>query len=90
MNQEEMIRDVRKRLFEMQDTGYRDFHARLVPTVEKEKIIGIRTPILRKFAKEFGKTERSEMFLKVLPHQYYEENNLHGLLIEQIRDYDNV
>lgn len=88
MNQEEMIRDVRKRLFEMQDTGYRDFHARLFPTVEKEKIIGIRTPILRKFAKEFGKTERSEMFLKVLPHQYYEENNLHGLLIEQIRDYD--
>lgn len=88
MNQEEMIRDVRKRLFEMQDTGYRDFHARLVPTGEKEKIIGIRTPILRKFAKEFGKTERSEMFLKVLPHQYYEENNLHGLLIEQIRDYD--
>ena len=88
MNQEEMIRDVRKRLFEMQDTGYRDFHARLVPTVEKEQIIGIRTPILRKFAKEFGKTERSEMFLKVLPHQYYEENNLHVLLIEQIRDYD--
>ena len=88
MNQEEMIRDVRKRLFEMQDTGYRDFHARLIPTVEKEKIIGIRTPILRKFAKEFGKTEESEMFLKALPHQYYEENNLHGLLIEQIRDYD--
>lgn len=88
MNQEEMIRDVRKRLFEMQDTGYRDFHARLVPTVEKEKIIGIRTQVLRKFAKEFGKTERSEMFLKVLPHQYYEENNLHGLLIEQSRDYD--
>ena len=88
MNQEEMIRDVRKRLFEMQDTGYRDFHARLIPTVEKEKIIGIRTPILRKFAKEVGKTEESELFLKVLPHQYYEENNLHGLLIEQIRDYD--
>ena len=80
MNQEEMIRDVRKRLFEMQDTGYRDFHARLIPTVEKEKIIGIRTPILRKFAKEFGKTEESELFLKVLPHQYYEENNLHGPL----------
>ena len=87
MNQEEMIRDVRKRLFEMQDTGYRDFHARLVPTVEKEKIIGIRTPVLRKFAKEFGKTERSEMFLKVLPHQYYEENNLHMMLITGIKDY---
>ena len=88
MNQEEMTRDVQKRLFEMRDTGYRDFHARLILTVEKEKIIGIRTPILRKFAKEFGKTEESELFLKVLPHQYYEENNLHGLLIEQIRDYD--
>ena len=87
MNQEEMIRDVRKRLFEMQDTGYRDFHARLIPTVEKEKIIGIRTPILRKFAKEFGKTEESELFLKVLPHQYYEENNLHMMLITGIKDY---
>ena len=88
MNQEEMTRDVQKRLFEMRDTGYRDFHARLIPTVKKEKIIGIRTPMIRKFAKEFGKTEESELFLKVLPHQYYEENNLHGLLIEQIRDYD--
>ena len=88
MNQEEMTRDVQKRLFEMQDTGYRNFHARLIPTVKKEKIIGIRTPMLRKFAKEFGKTEESEMFLKALPHQYYEENNLHVLLIEQIRDYD--
>ena len=88
MNQEEMTRDVQKRLFEMRDTGYRDFHARLIPTVKKEKIIGIRTPMIRKFAKEFGKTEESEMFLKALPHQYYEENNLHGLLIEQIKDYD--
>ncbi len=88
MNQEEMIQDVQKKLFEMQDMGYRDFHSKLVPTMEKDKFIGIRMPVLRKFAKEFGKTEESEMFLKVLPHQYYEENNLHGLLIEQIRDYD--
>ncbi len=88
MNQKEMIRDVQKRLFKMQDTGYRDFHAKLIPTIDKEKVIGIRTPMLRKFAREFGKTEGSEMFLQVLPHQYYEENNLHGLLIEQIRDYD--
>lgn len=88
MNQEEMIRDVQKRLFEMQDIRYRDFHAKLVPTMKKDKFIGIRTPMLRKFASEFGKTEESKLFLKVLPHQYYEENNLHGLLIEQIRDYD--
>ena len=52
MNQEEMIRDVRKRLFEMQDTGYRDFHARLVPTVEKEKIIGIRTNLQKNLEKQ--------------------------------------
>ena len=88
MNQEEIIHDVQKRLFEMQDAEYRDFHAKLVPTMEKTKFIGIRTPMLRKFAKKFGKTEESEIFLQVLPHQYYEENNLHGLLIEQIRDYD--
>ena len=83
-----MTRDVQKRLFEMRDTGYRDFHARLIPTVKKEKIIGIRTPMIRKFAKEFGKTEESEMFLKALPHQYYEENNLHMLLISDIKDYE--
>ena len=88
MNQEEIIHDVQKRHFEMQDAEYRDFHAKLVPTMEKTKFIGIRTPMLRKFAKKFGKTEESEIFLQVLPHQYYEENNLHGLLIEQIRDYD--
>ena len=88
MNQEEIIHDVQKRLFEMQDAEYRDFHAKLVPTMEKTKFIGIRTPMLRKFAKKFGKTEESEIFIQVLPHQYYEENNLHGLLIEQIRDYD--
>ena len=88
MNQEEIIHDVQKRLFEMQDAEYRDFHAKLVPTMEKTKFIGIRTPMLRKFAKKFGKTEESEIFLQVLPHQYYEENNLHGLLIKQIRDYD--
>lgn len=82
-----MIRNVQKQLFKMQDTGYRDFHAKLIPTMDKDKVIGIRAPQLRAFAREFGKTEEAEMFLEVLPHQYYEENNLHGLLIEQIRDY---
>lgn len=72
----------------MQDLKYRDFHAKLIPTMEKEKIIGVRTPALRGFAKKFGKTEESKLFIKKLPHQYYEENNLHGLLIEQIKDYD--
>lgn len=76
------------RLFELQDTAYRDFHSRLMPTVDKELIIGVRTPDLRKLAKEISKTEHCREFLKILPHKYYEENNLHAFLIEQIRDYD--
>ena len=88
MNTEEIQKGVRQELFELQDLKYRDFHAKLIPTMEKEKIIGVRTPALRGFAKKFGKTEESKLFIKKLPHQYYEENNLHGLLIEQIKDYD--
>ena len=49
---------------------------------------GVRVPVLRTYAKKFGKTEEAKQFLKILPHQYYEENNLHGLLIEQIKDYE--
>ena len=79
---------IRKRLFDMQDMKYRDFHSKLMPTVDKEKVIGIRTPGLRKFAKEISETELSKDFLSVLPHEYYEENNLHAFLIEQIKDYD--
>lgn len=88
MNIEEVQKGVRQELFELQDLKYRDFHAKLIPTMEKKKIIGVRTPALRGFAKKFGKTEESKLFIKKLPHQYYEENNLHGLLIEQIKDYD--
>lgn len=88
MNQKNIVKDVQTKLFELQDIKYRDFHAKLMPTIDKEKVIGVRTPALRAFAKEFGKTEEAKEFLKVLPHQYYEENNLHGLLIEQIKDYE--
>ena len=88
MDKESVIKNVQRELFEMQDLKYRDFHAKLMPTVDKGTVIGVRTPELRKFAKEYGKTEMAKIFLRVLPHQYYEENNLHGLLIEQIKDYD--
>lgn len=88
MERESIIRNVQQQLFELQDLKYRDFHTSLLPTVDKERIIGVRTPALRAFAKQYGKTEESKEFLKVLPHQYYEENNLHGLLIEQIKDYE--
>lgn len=78
MDRENVIQYVQGRLFELQDSKYRDFHAKLMPTVSKDRVIGVRTPALRKFAKEFGKTEEAEEFLKQLPHEYYEENNLHG------------
>ncbi len=81
---------IRERLFSAQDSGYRDFHARLVPNIEKEHIIGVRTPVLREIAKEVSKSGEAEEFLKSLPHEYYEENNLHAFLIEQIRDFDRA
>ena len=88
MTQKEVIPKVQQDLFTMQDLKYRDFHAKLMPTVEKESVRGVRVPVLRTYAKKFGKTEEAKQFLKSLPHQYYEENNLHGLLIEQIKDYE--
>lgn len=79
---------VRERLFAMRDLGYRDFHAKLVPNIDKERIIGVRTPALRKFAREFAKNPLAAEFLAALPHEYYEENNLHGFIIARIRDFD--
>lgn len=87
---EDIAVKVQKQLFELQDLKYRDFHAKLMPTIDKEKVIGVRTPVLRSYAKQFGKTEEAKEFMKVLPHKYYEENNLHGMLLEQIKDYDEL
>lgn len=78
---------LKSELFKMQDLKYRDFHAKLMPTVCKDKIIGIRVPQLRKYAKEFFKDDRCHEFLNIIPHTYYEENNLHAFLIEQISDF---
>lgn len=79
---------VRERLFALQDLKYCDFQSKLIPTVDKSTMIGVRTPDLRKLAKELSKIPETAEFLAILPHNYYEENNLHGSLIEQIKDYD--
>jgi len=81
---------IQEKLFLMQDTKYRDFNAKLIPNIDKEKMIGIRTPELRKFAKELAKSEEVSIFLKTLPHQYFEENQLHAFLISEMKDYDTV
>ena len=84
MNAEQMVRD---RLFELQDLPYREFQCKLIPNVNPDTVIGVRTPELRKFAKAFARTPEAAEFLQILPHRYYEENNLHGMLIEGMKDY---
>lgn len=80
---------VQDSLFQLADEEYKNFHSRLMPTVNPDLIMGVRVPALRKFAKAFGKTELAADFINILPHKYYEENNLHGFLIEQIRDFED-
>ena len=69
----------------MAEEEYKEFSSKLMPTVEKSKIIGIRTPILRKYAKSLNEYED---FLNELPHEYFEENNLHAFLIEREQNFD--
>ena len=81
---------IRAELLAMQDLSYRDFHARLMPMVLKERIIGVRVPLLRAYAKRLAGTESAALFLRDLPHFYYEENNLHAFLIERIGKYEET
>ena len=80
--------NIKDKLFEMRDEEYKEFHRKLIPDISPDRIIGIRTPQLRAFAKDLFKDEAAEKFISVLPHYYYEENNLHAFLVEQIRDFD--
>lgn len=82
------VQQIRQKLFAMQDESYRAFQCRLMPTVPPERVIGVRIPALRALARELAGTPEGEAFLGQLPHAYYEEDNLHGFLLERIRDYD--
>ena len=83
-----MEKTIQQQLFELQDLKYRDFHAKLVPGMDVNDIIGVRTPELRKLAKQLAKDERVGDFLAVLPHRYLDEMNLHGFIISELKDYD--
>lgn len=72
----------------MQDKQYAEFQSKLTPGVPPENIIGVRVPVLRKFAKEFEKEVEVNDFVHRLPHKYYDENMLHSLLISQVKDYE--
>ena len=82
-----MAMEIEERLFALQDKGYRDFHKKLVPTVPQDKIIGVRTPALRKLAKEIVQMGEAEAFLARLPHRYFDENQLHAFIISGLKDY---
>lgn len=82
--------DLQKQLFSLADESYKNFHTKLIPTVDPDTVMGVRTPVLRKFANEFYKNGNYEEFLNTLPHKYYEENNLHAFLLEKITDYDEL
>ena len=75
---------IEERLFALQDTKYRDFHRNLVPGMPDDYIIGVRMPNLRQLAKEIDK----EHLLATLPHRYYEENQLHAIVLSGMKDYD--
>lgn len=76
-----------EQLFSLQDPKYRAFHSRLIHTVHPDTIIGVRVPALRKLARSLSSAEK-EALLHTLPHTYYEENCLHGFLIQQMSDFD--
>lgn len=82
------MEEIRKRLMELKESDFKEFNSSLIPTTDKASFIGVRTPALRKMAKEVMKSGMAGEFMNELPHTYFEENQLHGFLIELIKDYD--
>ena len=80
--------DIREELFALQDASYGDFQAKLTPGIPRELFIGVRVPEVRKLAKRLAKAPEAAELLNGLPHEYYDENMLHGLLVSEIKDYD--
>lgn len=81
---------IRAGLLDLQDPTYKVFQAKLMPTINPDRIIGVRTPDLRKYAKLLAGSADAEAFLRDLPHAYYDENNLHAALLEKVKDFDTA
>ena len=79
--------EIRQSLFELQDIKYRDFQAKLIPGKDTETMIGVRTPELRKLAKQMLKREDIGEFLRDLPHRYFDEDQLHAFIVSGIKEY---
>lgn len=79
---------VYEELCKVKDDKYKEFQSALVPNISKDTILGVRTPEMRKIAKEMFNTDEGKKFLKKLPHKYYEENLVHFFMIAMIKDFD--
>ena len=79
---------IQEGLFKLQDAKYGDFTAKLIPTLDRKTIIGVRAPALRKYAKEISGSKEAKAFIKRLPHKYLEENGVHSALIGNIKDFN--
>ena len=79
---------IKEKLKSLQDIKYRGFQAGLIPTVDNDKVIGVRTPELRKLAKEMSKRDDADDFLNDLPHEYFDEDQLHAFMVSGIKDFD--
>ena len=77
-----------KELQALKEKEYADFQAKLVPTIEPSTILGIRVPKLRALAKSYMRDQECQVFLDSLPHNYYDENMLHAILISEMKDHD--
>ena len=80
--------NIKEELLALQDISYADFQAKLTPNIPRDLFIGVRVPEARKLAKRIIGEQETSKFLRDLPHKYYDENMLHGLLISEMKDYD--
>lgn len=84
-----IVDEIQKELFKKQDLKYRNFQSKLIPTVEADSVVGVRTPDLRAIAKKIASHSDIEKFLSSLPHKYYDENQVHAFVLSLIKDYDD-
>lgn len=80
--------EIRDRLLENVDEGYKAFHAKLVPTVSPDRILGVRLPVQRSIAKSYKKDPRIAEYMAMTQHDYVEELNIHGLFVAGMKDFD--
>ncbi len=78
---------IQRQLLDLQDKPYAEFQSKLLPNISRETIIGVRTPYLRKLAKQISNTHAAHAFLQTLPHRFFDENQLHAFIMSEEKDF---